>query len=356
MQADPDAAITAGPRPVLIDEWQLAPEVLGAVKRAVDHDFSAGQFFLTGSARADLTTSGWAGTGRLVRLALWGMTERELLGGGNAPTFLDLAGDPDADRPELTDAPNLRGYIERALRGGLPQIAQSDSAKRRSLLLDAYVDQLVTRDVQLSGSRRSPTLLRDYLRALGASTAGSPATERLIATAGIDRATSQTYDDVFETLMVTERVPSFASNRLSRLARRPKRYLTEPSLLGVLLGIDERAVLRDVDLLGRLLDTYVAAQLRPELELMSPRPRLFHLRDTNGDHEVDLIVEFADGRILAIEIKAAAAPGRDDARHLRWLRDRLGDRFVRGIVFHTGPRSFQFEPDIWYLPISAIWT
>ena len=137
--------------------------------------------------------------------------------------------------------------------------------------------------------------------------------------------------------------------------RRPKRYLAEPSLLGPLAGIDERGVLRDVDLLGRLLDTYVAAQLRPELELIAPRPQLLHLRDANGDHEVDLLVELADGRVLAIEIKASAAPTRDDARHLRWLRDRVGEDFVRGIVFHTGPRSFQYEPNIWYLPIAALW-
>ena len=34
--ADPDAALPDGPFPLLIDEWQLVPEVLGAVKRAVD--------------------------------------------------------------------------------------------------------------------------------------------------------------------------------------------------------------------------------------------------------------------------------------------------------------------------------
>jgi uncharacterized protein len=354
--ADPDAAIAVGDRPLLIDEWQLAPEVLGAVKRAVDVDFSPAQFILTGSARADLLEPGWAGTGRVVRLAMWGLTERELNGDGATTGFLPMAGDRDAEMPSVVDAPDVRAYVGQALRGGLPQVATSSSPARRARLLDAYVDQLVTREVELSGSRSNPSLLRTYLRALAASSAGSPSTERLIQATGIDRATTQRYDGIFESLMISERRASYGRNRLSRIASRPKRYLTEPALLGPLLGIDERLVMRDADLLGRLIDTYVMAQLRPELELIVPKPQLLHLRDTNGDHEIDLVVEYPDGSVLGIEIKADANPGREAGRHLRWLSEQLGADFRRGIVFHTGPRSFQYEPSIWYLPISTIWT
>jgi uncharacterized protein len=355
VEADPDAAIAGRDRPLLIDEWQLAPEVLGAVKRAVDRDFSAGQFLLTGSARSDVTTSGWAGTGRIIRLALWGMTQRELDGrGGEATTLLDIAAEPTSHMPKISDAPDYREYVARALRGGLPQVAMAESATRRARLLDAYVEQLVTRDVELTGSRRNPALLRTALRAIAASSAGVPAVERLIEVTGLDRTTIDAYDGVFEALMVTERVPAFVSNRLNRLARRPKRYVTEPSLLGPLLGIDERAASRDVDVLGRLLDTYVAAQLRPLLELSVPRARLMHIRDANGEHEVDLIVEYPDGSVVACEIKASAAPDRSDARHLRWLAERIGPSFRRGIVFHTGPQSFQYDDTIWFLPIAAL--
>ncbi|HMQ27348.1 MAG TPA: DUF4143 domain-containing protein, partial [Acidimicrobiales bacterium] len=329
--------------------------VLGAVKRAVDLDFTAGQFVLTGSARADLVTTGWAGTGRIVRLAMWGLTQRELEGRGHEETnLLDLAMDPRAAMPIVTEGPDFRVYVDRALRGGLPQVATADSATKRSRLLDAYVDQLVTRDVETVSPRRNPAMLRTALRAIAASSGGIPAVERLIEATGLDRATIAAYDGVFEALMVTERVPPYLGNRLNRLAKRPKRYLTEPSLLGPLLGIDERTATRDIDVLGRLLDTYVAAQLRPLVELTAPRARLLHFRDTNGEHEVDLIVEHPDGSVIACEVKATAAPDRSDARHLRWLADRLGPLFRRGIVFHTGPRSFQHDDDIWFLPIATL--
>jgi uncharacterized protein len=63
-RADPDAALRRASRPLLIDEWQVVPEVLGAVKRAVDNDRTPGQFLLTGSVSAETDMSTWAGTGR----------------------------------------------------------------------------------------------------------------------------------------------------------------------------------------------------------------------------------------------------------------------------------------------------
>lgn len=42
VRADPDAALRRLDEPILIDEWQLVPEILGAVKRAVDDDPARG--------------------------------------------------------------------------------------------------------------------------------------------------------------------------------------------------------------------------------------------------------------------------------------------------------------------------
>lgn len=71
--ADPDSALQGFDEPLLLDEWQVVPGVLGAVKRAVDDDFRPGRFLLTGSVRADLNAATWPGTGRVVRVALHGM-------------------------------------------------------------------------------------------------------------------------------------------------------------------------------------------------------------------------------------------------------------------------------------------
>lgn len=82
---------------------------------------------------------------------------------------------------------------------------------------------------------------------------------------------------------------------------------------------------------------------------------MFHLRRERGRREVDPIVEYGAGRILAIEINATSAPTRDDARHLNWLRHQLADRFLGGVILHTGPRTFQLDDSIVAAPIRALW-
>ena len=69
-----------------------------------------------------------------------------------------------------------------------------------------------------------------------------------------------------------------------------------------------------------------------------------------------MIVEYGGGRVFAFEIKATASPGMDDARHLLWLRDQLGERFLGGAVLHTGPRPFEIQDGIIAAPIAALWT
>jgi hypothetical protein len=135
----------------------------------------------------------------------------------------------------------------------------------------------------------------------------------------------------------------------------PKRYLVDTSLVAAALRLDQLAILRDGDLLGRVIDTFVVSQLRPEAELSPLRPRLYHLREKDGRHEIDLLAEVAGGDVMAFEIKATATPDIGDARHLAWLRDRLGQRFLAGAVLHTGPRPFGLSERIFALPICSLW-
>lgn len=354
---DPDEALADLDPPVLLDEWSRVPNVLGAVKRAIDDRASHPKFVLTGSARDELASASWAATGRVVRLTQWGLTERELAQRAGEKGFFDCIFDGDdlaALQPDGTP-PTLRDYIGRALRGMFPDTALQHADRARSRWLEAYVDQLVRTDAALADEHRDPVRLRRYLTATAAHTAGVVDHKSIYDAAGVSRITGVAYESLFELLFVTERLPAWHSNRLNRLTRAPKRYLVDAALLGPLLGVDLRAALRDGELLGRLIDTFVVSQLRPEAELSERKVRLHHVRLENGRHEIDLLAEAADGRVAAIEIKSTASPSADDARHLRWLQAQLRDRFAAGVVFHTGPRPMRLSPGIVALPIASLW-
>jgi uncharacterized protein len=353
--ADPDAALRAHAEPLLLDEWQAVPGVLGAVKRAVDEDPRPGRFLLTGSVRADLEAETWPGTGRLVRLRLYGITVREQRGVVGDATFLDTLARADiALLRAPSPSPDLTEYLDLALQGGFPEPLLRLRGEPRRAWLESYVEQLLTRDAQELAGRRDPERLRRYFEALALNSAGQPEDQTIYTAAGIDRRTAIAYDRLLENLFVLDVVPAWMTNRLKRLTKSPKRYLIDPALMITALRLDASAVLRDGDLLGRLLDTFVMMQLRPELDVSKTRPRLFHIREKNGRREVDIVGETSAG-ILGIEVKATAAPTKRDASHLISLRDELGKTFVAGAVLHTGPALFELSERVFALPIAAIW-
>lgn len=351
----PDAALRVFPEPILLDEWQAVPAVLGAVKRAVDDDSRPGRFLLTGSVRADMDAETWPGTGRVVRVPMFGLTARETALRTSGPGFVDrlAAGNPALLAPP-TPAPDLAGYVALALAGGFPDPVLRLSGPGRLAWLDSYVDHLLTRDASTVADR-DPAKLRRYFEALALSSAGLADDQTIANAAGIDRKTAVAYERLLVNLMVLDLVPAWLPNRLSRLVKQSKRYLVDPSLIAAALRLDVTAVMRDGDLLGRLLDTFVVAQLRPEAALSPARPRLYHLRERNSRREVDLLAELGADRVVAIEVKATSAPGADDAKHLVWLRDRLGVRFLGGAVLHTGPGQYPLAASIAAVPIAAIW-
>ena len=354
-QADADAALRTLPEPVLLDEWQAVPEVLGAVKRAGDADSRPGRYLLTGSVRADMQSAMWPGTGRVVRVPMYGMTVREQRGDVAAPSLIQrlTGGEPLSTPGETVD---LRGYVEMALRSGFPEPALRLTPAGQRRWLDSYLEHLITRDAVAVEGGRDPVRLRRYFEVLALNSAGVATEQTLITAASIDRRTASAYERLLANLLVIDHLPAWTSNRLQRLMVAPKRYIVDPGLLGAALALDSAAVMRDANLLGRVLETFVVAQVRAELIADEPPPRLYHLRQQQGRQEIDVIAEVGAGRIVAIEVKAHAAPTLAAARHMVWLRDRIGDRFIAGVVLHTGPRSFVLDHNIVAAPISTLWS
>jgi len=356
--ADPDVALRGMDEPVLLDEWQDVPGVFGAARRAVDADPRPNRFYLTGSVTAVVENQMWPGTGRLVRVPMYPMTVRERRGAAIGKTFLDRLADGD-DLPPSADTPDLRGYVELSLESGFPTAALSLSGRPREMWLESYLDDLLTHDVE--GLEEHPTrgrdtvLLRRYFESYALNSAGLAEHKTIYDAAGITKRTAIAYEQLLTRLLVADQLPAWTSNRLKRLVQAPKRYVIDAALIGAALRVDAGGIIRDGDLLGRILDTFAVSQIRPETVVSARQPRLHHLRTEGGRHEIDLIAEFGGGRVVGIEIKATAAPTEHDAKHLRWLRSELGERFLAGVVLHTGPRTYRLADDIVAAPISTLW-
>jgi len=358
-RADPDAALRRADRPVLLDEWQEVPQVLAAVKRVVDRDATPGQFILTGSVRAELTNETWAGTGRTVRMNMFSLTERELTTHMDTgqPTFLQrlaASGIDDLNLPP--EMPDINDYITAAVRGGFPEVAYRDrSESSRSIWLTSYLDDLITRDAAMLDSTKDPAKLRHYLGVLALNNAGMPADATLYRAAGINARTAAAYDQLLRNLYVLDIVPAWANGRLNRLVKTGKRYMVDSGLAAAAANLTTEIILDDSDLVGRFFDAFATAQIRPEAGLVHPRPALHHLRTAAGRQEIDLVIELGATRVVGIEFKAGSAPTADDAKHLSWLRDELGQGFTAGAVLHSGPGIYPLGDRIYAIPLCALW-
>jgi predicted AAA+ superfamily ATPase len=129
----------------------------------------------------------------------------------------------------------------------------------------------------------------------------------------------------------------------------------DTGLLAHLAGATVDRLRMDPSQAGPLLENFVAMELVKQASWSRHRPEVFHFR-THSGQEVDVVLEAADGRVIGIEVKAAATVGTGDFRGLQALREAAGKRFLRGIILYQGNETVPFGKDQWAVPIDALWT
>lgn len=287
---------------------------------------------------------------------MFGLTMAELHGSPSTAFISRLEKGSLQSFPAIRNPLNLRDYITLALKSGFPEALKIETELERRHWLRNYLQNVLSRDAVLNWNRRNPNLARECFRAISATMATSTAETTLCQAIGVTRNTFLDYEKMLEEVYAIEQVRGWTASHLSRLRTSPKRYVMDTGLGVEALGQDINGVLADADLLGKVLDNSVYSQIRPEINELHTPTSTYHLRENAGRHEVDLLLEIGSRRVIALEIKATASPSLDDARHLIWLREKLGDRFVAGAVLHTGSRLFQLADRILALPIYAIWS
>jgi uncharacterized protein len=365
--ADPERLLD-GPAPVLIDEWQYVPESWDLVRRAVDAGAVPGSFLLTGSSRPAERGS-HSGAARIVSLRMRPLALSER---GLASPTVSLSELLRGGRPQLRGgcSAGLEDYVEEIVSSGFPGL-RSLSGRALRAQLDGYLLRIVDRDFEeLGHNLRDPAALRRWLAAYAAatSTAASFETIRDAATGGHGEKPAKTttlpYRDVLERLWVLDPVEAWlpTRNRISRLSSPPKHQLADPALAARLLGVDADALLegrdagpplpRDGTLLGALFESLVTLSARTYAQAAEATVK--HLRTAGGQREIDLIVERADGRIVAIEVKLARDAKDHDTAHLRWLADRVGDDLLDAVIVTTGPEAYRREDGIAVVPAGLL--
>ena len=340
---DPEALV-GGAQPVTLDEVQREPDLLHAVKRAIDRQRRPGQFLLTGSANLLLMRRvSESLAGRASYLTLWPMTRREQRGLGRCGLWNELLGAPDEDWLDLlaAEAAEPEDWVTLARRGGFPTPAvHLNAAHDRAIWFDGYVRTYLERDLQDLSSIAGLPDFRRLMRAACLRLGQLLNQTELGRDVALPQPTVHRYLNLLETSYLLVRLPAYAVNRTKRLIKSPKLYWGDT---GVALHLAEGA-----EPAGAHLENLVLADLLAWRDARLDRAELFYWRTAVGE-EVDLVIE-TGGRLLPIEVKATARPRLSDAAHLRTFRKEYGEMARSALLLHTGSTLEWLTPDVLAAP------
>lgn len=351
-EVDPVGFVAQAKGLTVLDEIQLAPALFPVIKAEVDRNRRPGRFLLTGSANVlVLPRLSESLAGRMELVALEGLSQVELHGG--ATNFVDRLF--DSAPLELEHLPlDREALVAAILAGGFPEARGRAAGRRRSQWFESYLQTLLQRDVRELSQIEGFTQLPRILELLAVRSAGLLNLSEWSRTLGIPLNTLKRYLALLEAVFLLTTLPAWNSHLGKRLVKAPKLLLQDSGLMAHLMGADQGRMQNDPDLLGGLMETFAAGELRKLLGWAGNRVKLFHYRTLAGQ-EVDLLLERADGCVVGVEVKASASVQAKDFRGLRSLAETLGKPFHRGIVLYTGTEVLPFGTQLWAVPISALW-
>ncbi len=352
--------ILDGPTPRLVDEWQVEPQVWNHVRRLVDDRRMPGQFILTGSSVPRDDANRHAGAGRFAFLRMRPMTLFET---GHTNGSVSLAAlmngqparspDPGLTVADLADRITVGGWPAQQ---GRPIVDASQAARD-------YLEQIRQVDIgRLAGHWRDPVKVGRLLTSLARNVATEAAITVLAADVGgfdgpLAWNTVADYLNALERLMIIEDQPAWAPHMRSKATLRSsaKRHFVDPSLAVAAMGGSPARLLRDLNLLGLLFESLVVRDLRVFAQPLDGH--VYHYRDNNG-LEVDSIVQLADGRWAAFEVKLGAGLIDDGAAALRKFAsiidtERTGAPAVLAVISGTG-YGYVRDDGISVIPIGAL--
>ena len=352
-ETDPVGFVADLPERIILDEVQRVPGLFAALKVAVDRRRVPGRFLLTGSSNLLLAPAlPDSLAGRMETLPLHPLAQRELEGAPTASGFLDalFGGGFGIRRTERLG----RNLAERIVSGGYPAALMRSAGRRRTAWYRDYLDAQLLRDVRDLARIRSLDVLPRLMSLAAANTATLFNLSDLAAPFELSRPTIRDYVALLEQVFLLGELPSWHSNRRSRLVKRPKLHVGDTGLACALLGVDAEGLSGERSLLGQLLETFAYRELQRQASWHDAPMSFFHFRDRDG-YEVDIVIERGPRALAGVEVKASATVTASDFRGLRRLRDAAGDRFAGGVVLYDGETSTGFGDRLHAVPIRLLW-
>lgn len=368
LQNNPDI-ILQNAKPVLIDEWQLAPSLWSYVRHAVDDGLPNGSVLFTGSS-IRVNSRVHSGAGRIIRLKLrpYSIEERNL--SDSYIRIEDLFNfDSKATVNGETDK-TLIDYLDEIYRSGFPGI-RNKSERIQKVLLKSYVMNIAEHEFEENGFKilNPHSLLawmRIYAASIGTETKQSTLINAATASDAIPSApTISKYREALEILDITDEVQPFLpmGKIYGNLAKGTKHFMLDPAIALSLLGVEKDELIDyqvpkyvskfHQTLTGQLIESFVYQSLVVYADVNDAQ--LSYYRNSRGTREIDFILQKGH-RLILFEVKTNPDVKDSYVRHLNWFEDEIGDEFkVTKVLLNTGRYAYTRQEDhVHVIPLALL--
>ena len=294
-------------KPLLIDEWQMAPKLWDAVRYSVDKNEGYGLYILTGSTIVDNSKIEHSGVGRIHRLIMRPMSLYESGESNGKISLIDLFNDKDIKINGITSDLSLMDIIFLASRGGWPETLNIKDKQKQLKVATSYFNSLC-QDVTLEvdGVKRDSKIFEAILRSYSRNISTLVNNSKIIADieenyGRISEPTFYSYINVLKNLFVIDNVPAWTPNLRSKqkIRKSEKKEFIDPSIAVAGLGATPEILLQDFNTFGFIFETLCIRDLNVYSAPLGGKIMYYN----DGTLEVDCVLQIADGRYGLIEFK-----------------------------------------------------
>ncbi len=341
--------------PSVIDEIQMVPEVISALKISVDEKNQSGMFLLTGSADLfKMSSIKESLAGRMVSISLFPLSYFEI--NGSSKNVIDMLFNGEIKSFNFKKM-SYEEMIEQITTGGFPSV-QGKSARSQESWFESYIEARIEKDLSLVKkiSQENKSEINKLLRILASTTSNLLKYSSLAKHLNIKDMTVKSDIEILEALFLVKRLTPYFTNRGKREIKAPKIQFIDTGLVAHLVDVDtETLILKEREMLGNLVENFIYAELLKHSTYAKKSTKIYHYRD--GDYEVDLVLEQKNSKIVAIEVKSSATIKTEYTRGLVKLAKNAKENFLAGYIFYGGDEILPISKDgytFWCIPFGVL--
>ena len=358
--SDPELFLETYKTPLVIDEFQYAPNLLSYIKIRVDEArfdrvFNSGDdvnvmYYLTGSQSfLSMKNVSESLTGRVGIIEMYGLSTNELNMQSDEIFIPEIS---ELQKKKISNKPDSNKIFERIFKGSYPELYINENVTLNEYY-ESYVKTYIERDIRDLINISDEIKVMKFMTSIAARTGEELNITTVANDAEISVPTAQSWLSILVNTGLVILLEPFSNNVIKRTIKRPKIYFMDTGLACYLAKYPSAEILEASAYAEHIFETYVVSEIVKTFANNGKdfKRYLFYYRD-DKKREIDLIIDY-NNKLYPIEIKKGKKPNGECTKNFEVLGN-LNMEIGKGIVLCMCDEIFPIDRDNYYVPVNYI--